>query len=401
MGRWSMNLVLRSIWFLMPCVSSSLIPLCALAASPPSGSVPFVLEGNRVYARLEFVPAIGKPRRRFVFVDLGSPSMAVSKALYRDLHLGSNTSLTLRIGEMPITVESATVISDAWLPFSIGGGRRVDAVLPASAIQRYQVRFDYARRLMTIAQPRTLRPEGTAVPFRVNQNTGLIAIEAAIDGKTYPITIDSGSGYTWIRKSAAREWLVRHPDWQRGTGAVGPSNMRMADDGIETTGDLVRIPEIGLGALRVQDVGALAISRDNSGNDFMDWYSTKNAVPVIGWLGGNVLRGFRITIDYPEHVVSWVRQRSLVSDDLDYIGLTLISRRGEYFVGAIVTRGGKPTVDGVQVGDKLVQIGALRTHGASREAMFAAMRGRPGELRSLVLDRDGRQVRLEASVTAF
>jgi hypothetical protein len=58
-------------------------------------------------------------------------------------------------------------------------------------------------------------------------------------------------------------------------------------------------------------------------------------------------------------------------------------------------------VDGVQVGDKLVQIGALRTHGASREAMFAAMRGRPGELRSLVLDRDGRQVRLEASVTAF
>jgi hypothetical protein len=396
-----LNLVRRSIWFLVPCVSPSLIPLCALAASPPSGSVPFILEGNRVYARLEFVPANGNPRRRLVFIDLGSPSMAVSKALYRDMHLGPDTSLTFRIGEMPITLASAAVTSDAWLPFSIGGGRRVDAVLPASAIQRYQVRFDYARRLMTIAQPGTLRPEGTAVPFRVNQTTGLIAIEATIDGKTYPITIDGGSGYTWLRKSAAMEWLARHPDWQRGTGAVGPSNMRMADDGIETTGDLLRIPEIELGRLRIQDVGALAISRDKSGNDFMDWYSAKNAVPVIGWLGGNVLRGFKITIDYPEHVMSWMRGPGRVSDDLDFVGLTLISRHDEYFVGAIAARGGKPTVDGVQVGDKLVQIGALRTHGASREAMFAAMRGRPGELRSLILDRDGRRVRLQASVSAF
>ena len=56
----------------------------------------------------------------------------------------------------------------------------------------------------------------------------------ATNGKAYPITIDNGSGYTWIRKSVAREWLSRHPDWQRGTGAVGPSNMRMAGDGIET-----------------------------------------------------------------------------------------------------------------------------------------------------------------------
>jgi hypothetical protein len=175
----------------------------------------------------------------------------------------------------------------------------------------------------------------------------------------------------------------------------------MADDGIETTGETVRIPEIGLGTLRVQDVGALAISRDNSGNDFMDWYSKKNAIPVIGWIGGNVLRGFRITIDYPEHVMSWVPQRRRVPDELDYIGLTLISRHGEYFVGAIATRGGKPAVDGAQVGDQLVRIGALRTQGASREAMFAAMRGRPGELRSLILERDGRKLRLQTRVTAF
>jgi len=156
--------------------------------------------------------------------------------------------------------------------------------LPAGILQNYQVRFDYAGQTMTLAQPATLPIQGTAVPFRLNPKTGLIAIEANIDGQTYPITLDNGSGYTWIRQATARQWFARHPDWERGTGAVGPSNMRMADDGIETAGALARIPEIELGSLSILQVGALAIAPDNQGHDFMDWYSKKNTVSVIGWL---------------------------------------------------------------------------------------------------------------------
>lgn len=96
--------------------------------------------------------------------------------------------------------------------------------------------IDYARRTLTFAQPGTLHPEGIRVPFRMNEKTGLIAVDTRIDGKSYAITIDSGSAYTWLKKSAAKEWLDRHPDWERGTGAVGASNMRMADDGVEAAG---------------------------------------------------------------------------------------------------------------------------------------------------------------------
>jgi C-terminal processing protease CtpA/Prc len=78
-----------------------------------------------------------------------------------------------------------------------------------------------------------------------------------------------------------------------------------------------------------------------------------------------------------------------------------MSRHGEYFVAGIATQDGKPTVQGVRVGDKLLQIGALDTHGASREAMFFAMRGKPGEIRSLILERDNRRIRLPVNVTAF
>lgn len=374
---------------------------CSPARPAPAGTVPFVLDGNRVYALVEFILPNGKPRKALVFVDLGSPSMILSNELYEELNPAANTLLKIGIGEISLSVESAGITSDAWVSFSIGKDRKVEGLLPAGVLLNYQVRFDYAAKTMTVAQPGTLRLQGTAVPFRLNPKTGLIAIDATIDGRTHPITIDNGSGYTWIQKAAAQEWFARHPEWQRGTGAVGPSNMRMADDGIESAATLLRIPEIQLGPLSVRQAGALAIGPDSEGHAFMDWYSTKNALPVVGWLGGNVLRHFRITIDYPNKVSYWEPQSALDPHDLDYVGLTLLSRRGEYYVAGVADRNGHPAVSGVVVGDKLLQIGALKTQGASREALFAAMHGRAGEARALVLERAGRRFQVQARVTEF
>jgi hypothetical protein len=139
----------------------------------------------------------------------------------------------------------------------------------------------------------------------------------------------------------------------------------------------------------------------NHGHDFMDWYSTKNAVPVIGWLGGNVLRHFRITFDYPKKMSYWERQSALDAHDLDYIGLTLLSRHGEYYVGGIAARDGRPTVTGVRVGDKLIQIGTLATRGASREAIFESMHGKAAQVCLLILERAGNRFEVRARVTAF
>lgn len=175
----------------------------------------------------------------------------------------------------------------------------------------------------------------------------------------------------------------------------------MAADGIEANGILVRIPEIKLGSLSLQQVGALAIGPSITNWDFMDWYSEKNPVPVIGWLGGNVLKAFRITIDYPNHNVYWLRQTELDPNDLDQVGVTLKFKGGEYFVAAIATQNGKPTVEGVQFGDKLLQIDSLRVRTATRGEIFSAMHGKPGEIRTLLLERDAKQFTVQAIITEF
>lgn len=109
------------------------------------------------------------------------------------------------------------------------------------------------------------------------------------------------------------------------------------------------------------------------------------------------------TIDFPRHTTYWERTTDLDPHDLDQVGITLETRDTEegYFVAGVAKKNGRSTVEGVQVGDKLIQVDQLRVAGATRGAIFSALHGRPGTARSLILERAGTQFRLRATVSAF
>lgn len=67
----------------------------------------------------------------------------------------------------------------------------------------------------------------------------------------------------------------------------------------------------------------------------------------------------------------------------------------------MATKAGKPTVPNAQPGDKLLRIDALETRHASWGAIYAALHGKPGEVRHLLLQRNGTQLNVPATVTAF
>ena len=367
----------------------------------PSGTVPLVLDGNRIYAELGFVRPDGSVHTTLAFVDLGSPSALLSPALFHELDAAHRGTIVMRAGNFAIPVDAGTVRSDPWLPFAVADGRNVEALLPAGVLQRFQVVLDYGARTLTLAKPGTLPLKGNPVSFRLNEQTGLIVVDASVDGQSYPVTIDCGSAYTWLRESVVHGWLRGHPEWERGTGAVGLSNMRMADDGVEAAGVVVRIPQIKLGMLTLREIGALGVGRGNASEDLMDWYSKKNPEEIAGWLGGNILKGFRITFDYPRRVSYWLSESPLDAHDLDQVGLTLEAKGKEFLVSGVATQRGRAAVEGVRAGDKLMAIDALRTEGASWDAIFRAMHGRPGETRTLVLERGDRSFTVRAVVTAF
>src|SRR5215467_8051103 len=127
------KLTVRSRIYL-PILAFVALCLPSGATSRSSGTTPFIFDGNRIYAELVFVRPDGTLHKSLAFVDLGSPSMIVSEALFRELQLDKEKSLSFNMGLMPIQVEASAVTSDKWLPFSVADNRTVEAVLPAGVM---------------------------------------------------------------------------------------------------------------------------------------------------------------------------------------------------------------------------------------------------------------------------
>jgi C-terminal processing protease CtpA/Prc len=97
----------------------------------------------------------------------------------------------------------------------------------------------------------------------------------------------------------------------------------------------------------------------------------------------------------------WLKQTTPDSHDLDQVGLTLRSEGSQYVIAAVATKNGRPTVEGVLPGDKLIRVGGLELSQATWGAIFEALHGKPAESRSLILERNGNRFTVVAKVTGF
>jgi hypothetical protein len=106
------------------------------------------------------------------------------------------------------------------------------------------------------------------------------------------------------------QWLVLHPEWRRAEGAVGQEQCQHGRlyPGKDRRGR-ARVPQITVGNVRLKNVGVLGIGLILGpfldrlvGDLFWDSWQKGASGPVVGWLAGNVLRNFKITIDYPSRM---------------------------------------------------------------------------------------------------
>jgi hypothetical protein len=193
------------------------------------------------------------------------------------------------------------------------------------------------------------------------------------------------------------------------------------------------------GTLRIRNVGLLGLDQK-----LFDWYSRKSAGPVAGFIGANVLMAFRLEIDFPNHMTYWELgprekepqgedPRKLISQvgtpqkkasreklspeevspgevspgeimplplgDFDIVGLTLRPENdGGYTVAGVLSLNDRPSVKGVQPGDRLLHVDTLNTAGATMGTVIGALRGNPGATHTLVLERAGQRLTVTAMV---
>jgi predicted aspartyl protease len=375
---------------------------------PRQATVPFTLDHNRMIVEAQFVRPDGTPRKARAWVDTGSQHLVVAESLARDLGLdlsglrkdgtqdsadSSSPAPTVRLGRFPLDMKGIKV--RVFPGTNLRAGVPAEAMVPASAFRHDHVVFDYPALRMTVARPGTLRPRGTAVPCRVNPETGLFQIAALLDGESVQMGVDNGSAGTWVSEALTAAWRARHPDWPHATGALGSANFFGFP--FETQGALMRLPELRIGTLSARDVAVLGLPQG-----LFDWYSQKSAGAVAGFIGANILQGFRLEVDFPNAMTYWEAGPPPNAGDLDMVGLTLRPEAGGAFtIAGVAMKDGKAAVGGVQPGDVLIRVDALDAQGALMGQVVAALRGKPGATRTLVIERDGKRLTVEAKVTRF
>jgi hypothetical protein len=425
-----MTLVLPTA--LAACVQTPPIPDMASAVTLPPGAasvtVPFRFEDNRVFVEVSFVKPDGSERKALAFVNMGFVPFVVSNALYCELQPSATQPLRVKIGGREIDIDGSTVQPQSMAnsidiqlnPFASRPTAQqiaqkpdtedffaplpVEASIPAGLLEHFTVTYDYAAKTMTLAAPKSAPPDGVAVPIRVNPKTGFVIADMTVDGVSYPVVIDNGGSYTVVR--SVTPFIATHPERLRSMGSIGEANYVMVPL-IDAGAPVARLPHATFGPLEIDGAG---IVQSGSGDGwvnrfvaglFWNFYSAKAGEEVQGFIAGNVLKSFEVTFDYRNRMSYWVREAPIDTADLDQVGITLARGDGKYAVSGIALKDGKPTLDGIQVGDVIVAIDGAKAAGMTRGDILPALHGKPGERRHLVLERDGAQLNVDTTVTAF
>lgn len=171
-----------------------------------------------------------------------------------------------------------------------------EGLMPSSLLKKYHVIFDYPANEFTLARPGSIKPAGERFSAP-NGSTGFPRIEITVGGETHGYLLDTGATYTMISQETMTSWSAAHKGWPHGTGATGAANMFGGD--LENNAMMMRFPNAQWGPFQLDNFAA--VSRPNG--TFETNMSRLMSAPIVGAIGGNVLKLFRIEIDYANGVV--------------------------------------------------------------------------------------------------
>lgn len=266
-------------------------------------TVPMVIEGNRPFINVTLHRSGGSNRIARCWVDSGGGGFVLSEAVARELHLDLHKHrrengeefaeptepLRASVGDMVLAVEAGEIFVaiGATNLLHSGAPGLADCLIPRSVLSRYHVILDYPNGTLTLAAPGLLKPKGTALPMPVAQ--GFPRTEIELDGIKYGMLLDTGASFSVVSEVTFASWKKKHPDWTAYSGAVGEAST-LGGQALET----MFIRGAKWGPHPLPEFGAISRRRGT----FEDYMSNMMAAPVIGALGGNVLKHFRVEMDY-------------------------------------------------------------------------------------------------------
>lgn len=281
------------------------VPALHAQRARDSVTVPLIVEVNRPYVLVTFQRPDGSTRAARMLLDTGGGGFLLTEPLARDLGLtlgatvkeegqtfaAVKSPVIARVGSLPLKLNpqriAVIVGRDNVLPSAAAG--HAEGMLPGHVLAQYHVVFDYPKRTFTLATSDVLTPRGTSLPMQVGNPSGFPRTELQIDGTSYAMLLDTGASFTMVSEVLLKAWGARHPQWPRYPGAYGEA-ATLGGQTLET----MMLPQGQWGPFALGEVGVTS-QREGTFERYMSGIIRS---PIVGSLAGNVLKNFRVELDY-------------------------------------------------------------------------------------------------------
>jgi hypothetical protein len=324
--------------------------------------LPLTRQGEHHFAE---VSIDGGPPRMFL-IDTGAGMTAISRELADTLGLAVGGALGIVGLGGGVEARSATLKSVGMggvvrhdvgcLVLDFGEMRQtmglpVEGILGFSALNRYAVTFDFARGTLELARNAKARAPGPGgARVRMEMLGGQALVEGSVEGGAKSsFILDTGSWITFVPADVGR--AVRALKRVPGVAFVGA-------DGRVLEAEAVRARSLAIGAARI-DRPLLLYATSGGGKDPA---GLTLASGERGVLGANVLRRFRVTLDYPrsELVLEAQPKAGVLDEGLAEFGLVgpgivLRAEAGGFAVRHVVAESPAARA-GIRPGEKVLAI---------------------------------------------
>src|SRR5262249_22788839 len=119
---------------------------------------------------------------------------------------------------------------------------------------------------------------------------GFPRTELVVDGATHGFLLDTGASFTMVSEELLKAWGSAHPDWPRHAGAFSEA-ATLGGQTLET----MTVSGVRWGTIALGEIGVTSQKKGT----FEQWMSKMMTAPIEGSLAGNVLKRFRVELDYP------------------------------------------------------------------------------------------------------
>jgi hypothetical protein len=374
-----------------------------------SATVPITLDHNRVIVDVYLPLPDGTKTRVRGWLDTGNPDLHMTEQLAKKVGLTisgepkpalvgkqrtAQAPKEIIVGGMTIPlpgIKDAHVIDQE----SIGPGCSAQINLPSKVLRNYDVIVDYPNRELTLAVPGNSRWQGNPAKATVTSDNGLVLLPATVAGNKQNAILDLGATVSFFWTDVLTDLQQNHPDWPHMTGAVGPANLWGLDG--EPQWDVLRIPQMLYGGTELSNVVVAGFP-----NEFKELIEKRAGLPSIGLIGANALLNYKVGIDYAHSAVYFQQLSKYTPLGIDVVGLILRPEADEHYtVIGIADFQGHPAVTEVKPGDRLISVDGGRATGATMGQVWSLLEGSPGTIRTLVLEREGKQLTVKAPVREF